>query len=81
MHGVGDQWARRVFEAFSLPPFLSVASQRLPDPQFPTVEYPNPEEQGALKEAIRLAEEKGNLLGLSAVPGYSLADRLLCRVS
>lgn len=59
MHGVGDEWAQRAFEAFSLPPLLSVASQRLPDPQFPTVEYPNPEEQGALKEAIRMAEEKG----------------------
>lgn len=59
MHGVGDDWARRAFEAFSLPSPVSVESQRVPDPEFPTVIYPNPEEQGALKEAILVAEERG----------------------
>lgn len=63
MHGVGDAWAQRAFECFSLPPFLSVASQMEPDPEFPTVAFPNPEEQGALKEAMRLAEEKGGRVG------------------
>lgn len=59
MHGVGDAWAKRAFAAFSLPPLISVDCQRLPDPDFPTLQYPNPEEQGALKEAIRLAEDRG----------------------
>lgn len=59
MHGVADAWARRAFLRFSLPPFTSVGSQRDPDPEFPTVVFPNPEEPGALKEALTLAEEKG----------------------
>lgn len=58
MHGVGDRWAQRAFDCFSLPPLLSVECQRHPDPEFPTVAFPNPEEQGALKEAMLLAEEK-----------------------
>lgn len=59
MHGVGDAWAQRAFRCFSLPPLLSVQSQKDPDPEFPTVPFPNPEEQGALREAMLLAEEKG----------------------
>ncbi|CAM9953061.1 unnamed protein product [Scytosiphon promiscuus] len=58
MHGVGDRWAQRAFGCFSLPPLLSVECQREPDPKFPTVAFPNPEEQGALKEAMLLAEER-----------------------
>lgn len=33
--------------------FLTVPSQDHPDPSFPTVSYPNPEEKGALNEAYR----------------------------
>ncbi|CAM9671301.1 unnamed protein product [Ectocarpus fasciculatus] len=59
MHGVGDSWAQRAFSCFSLPPYVSVGCQSEPDPEFPTVAFPNPEEQGALKEAMLLAEERG----------------------
>ncbi|CBJ31711.1 conserved unknown protein [Ectocarpus siliculosus] len=59
MHGVGDSWAQRAFSCFSLPPYVSVRCQSEPDPEFPTVAFPNPEEQGALKEAMLLAEERG----------------------
>lgn len=59
MHGVGDAWARRAFGCFSLPAFVTVGCQQEPDPEFPTVAFPNPEEQGALKEAMLLAEERG----------------------
>lgn len=66
MHGVGDAWARRAFHAFSLPPLISVESQRYPDPEFSTVPYPNPEEQGTLKEAMILAEERGEVVAVIA---------------
>ena len=46
MHGIGYQWAVRAFETFGHCPFLPVASQQLPDPEFPTVSFPNPEEKG-----------------------------------
>lgn len=49
MHGVGKLWARRVFEAFGHPAAIEVAQQIEPDPDFPTVPFPNPEEgKGAL---------------------------------
>lgn len=44
MHGVGHQWTVRAFEAFGLPPPTPVEKQRDPDPTFPTVAFPNPEE-------------------------------------
>lgn len=48
MHGVGH---RPVFEAlavagFSLDKFIPVEEQKEPDPDFPTVPFPNPEEKG-----------------------------------
>ncbi|CAN0397222.1 unnamed protein product, partial [Discosporangium mesarthrocarpum] len=61
------------YKAFGLPPLISVPSQRDPDPDFPTVKFPNPEEGGALEEAIRLAEERGITLVLANDPD---ADRL-----
>lgn len=36
-----------------------MSSQQDPDPEFPTVAFPNPEEQGALEEAMLLADERG----------------------
>lgn len=74
MHGVGDAWAQRAFRCFSLPPFLSVGCQREPDPEFPTVAFPNPEEPGALKEAMNLAEAKGTCFS----PGYSAFGKTSC---
>ena len=44
MHGVGYPWIQRVFEAFNLAPPIPVAAQVTPDPTFPTVSLPNPEE-------------------------------------
>lgn len=73
MHGVGDAWAQRAFECFSLPPYVSVGCQSTPDPEFPTVAFPNPEEQGALKEAMLLAEARGVYSSLYI---SDLSDRL-----
>jgi len=46
MHGVGYSFAVKAFEAFGFPPFIVVEGQRDPDPEFPTVRFPNPEEKG-----------------------------------
>lgn len=46
MHGVSDPFATRAFEVFGLPPFVPVKEQQAPDPDFPTVRFPNPEEKG-----------------------------------
>jgi phosphomannomutase len=47
MHGVGAETTRTVFAAAGLAPPSSVAAQDRPDPAFPTVAFPNPEEPGA----------------------------------
>ena len=44
VHGVGLRFAKQAFASFSLPEFFPVEKQMLPDPEFSTVEYPNPEE-------------------------------------
>ena len=48
MHGVGAQWVALALKAFALPPYIGVREQLRPDPDFPTVAFPNPEEKGAL---------------------------------
>jgi phosphomannomutase len=73
MHGVGCPFARRSFEAFNLSPFLSVTSQEAPDPDFPTVPFPNPEEKGALDEAIAFSTKNNCDIILANDPD---ADRL-----
>jgi phosphomannomutase len=57
MHGVGSQWMKRAFEAFSLPAYVPVPEQAEPDAEFSTVVFPNPEEgAGALKLAMEAAD-------------------------
>ena len=47
MHGVGTEWVRRAFGEFGLSNQLKVVPQQAePDPDFPTVAFPNPEEKG-----------------------------------
>ena len=55
MHGVGDPVVRGVVEAAGFAPLHSVAEQATPDPDFPTVAFPNPEEPGAMDLALTLA--------------------------
>jgi len=73
MHGVGHPFAIKCFQHFHLPPFYSTPSQQNPDPQFPTVIFPNPEEKGALNESMEYAETMGLDLVLANDPD---ADRL-----
>jgi phosphoglucomutase len=47
MHGVGREWVQVAFDRFGLSSQLSVVPpQADPDPEFPTVSFPNPEEKG-----------------------------------
>lgn len=48
MHGVGKNWAYRTLNHFGYHQITGVESQIEPDPNFPTVAFPNPEEPGAL---------------------------------
>lgn len=73
LHGAGsvpvcDLLSRLGFENIAV-----VEEQRLPDPDFSTVDYPNPEERSALELAIHLAKEKKADLVLATDPD---ADRL-----
>ena len=52
MHGVGSTVLHDAAVAAGFPPPFTVAAQRDPDPDFPTVTFPNPEEPGALDLAI-----------------------------
>jgi phosphomannomutase len=52
MHGVGSTVLHDAAVAAGFPPPFTVAAQRDPDPDFPTVAFPNPEESGALDLAI-----------------------------
>ena len=43
MHGVGYSFSQECFRVFGLKPFIPVKQQVDPDPDFPTVKFPNPE--------------------------------------
>lgn len=73
MHGVGLPYAKRSFETFGLAAFLPVPSQQHPDANFTTVPFPNPEEKGALDEAMSFAKQNGCEIVLANDPD---ADRL-----
>ena len=55
MHGVGWDTFRNVVTEAGFPYPTAVIEQRDPDPDFPTVAFPNPEEKGALDLAIAVA--------------------------
>lgn len=55
MHGVGTSIADRVFAAAGFPALFHVEAQRDADPDFPTVDFPNPEEPGAMDLALAQA--------------------------
>lgn len=46
MHGVGATYVRQLIQAWNLPALKEVSCQIQPDPSFPTVSFPNPEEKG-----------------------------------
>jgi phosphomannomutase len=73
MHGVGWQTAAAVFEEARFAAPMTVEAQQHPDPDFPTVAFPNPEEPGALDLAFELARATGADLVVANDPD---ADRV-----
>jgi phosphomannomutase len=55
MHGVGTQTLTQVFKKAGFPDLILVSEQADPDPDFPTVAFPNPEEPGAIDLALATA--------------------------
>lgn len=77
LHGVAAGLALRVIERAGFPAPLVVAAQAEPDPDFPTVVFPNPEEPGALDLALAQARREGADLVLANDPD---GDRLAVAV-
>jgi len=72
LHGTGAYLIERTLKKFDVP-VITVPEQREPDGNFPTVEFPNPEEASALKMAIDLAKKEGADLVIGTDPD---ADRV-----
>ena len=73
LHGTGNIPARRVLKEIGFENVYVVPEQELPDGEFPTVSYPNPEAEEAFTLALKLAKEKDADLVLATDPD---ADRL-----
>ena len=73
LHGTGNIPARRVLKEIGFENVYVVPEQELPDGDFPTVSYPNPESAEAFELALKLAKEKDADLVLATDPD---ADRL-----
>ena len=77
MHGVGYEVLSKTLAKAGLPQPSIVAEQVWPDGTFPTVNFPNPEEKGALDLAIKVAKERNAEFIIANDPD---ADRLAVAV-
>lgn len=73
LHGTGNIPARRVLKEIGFENVYVVKEQELPDGEFPTVSYPNPEAAEAFELGLKLAREVDADLVLATDPD---ADRL-----
>jgi phosphomannomutase len=73
LHGVGAKFTETALRRFGFNAVHTVAEQREPDGHFPTVNFPNPEEKGAMDLVIALADKVHADLVLANDPD---ADRL-----
>ncbi len=80
MHGVGTKTLEQVFAAANFTPPILVMEQAEPDPDFPTVKFPNPEEPGAIDLSIEKAMQVSADLVIANDPdadrcAVAIADR------
>lgn len=73
LHGTGNLPVRRILSELGFRHVYVVPQQELPDPEFTTLEYPNPEDPKAFTLALELAKEKDADIVLATDPD---ADRL-----
>lgn len=73
LHGTGNIPVRRILRELGFEQVYVVKEQELPDGDFPTVSYPNPEDKKAFALALKLAEEVDADVVLATDPD---ADRL-----
>ena len=78
MHGVGTETVERVFAAAGFATPILVKAQSAPDPDFPTVAFPNPEEPGAIDLSLELARSRSADLVIANDPD---ADRCACAIN
>jgi len=78
MHGVGTETVQRVFNHAGFATLILVDEQCTPDPDFPTVAFPNPEEPGAIDLALKKARDFGAELVIANDPD---ADRCAAAIS
>ncbi|AYD89451.1 phospho-sugar mutase [Actinomyces lilanjuaniae] len=72
LHGVGGHTCQEALARVGFEDVVRVAEQWEPDPDFPTLDFPNPEEPGALDRAVALARSQGADLVIANDPD---ADR------
>ena len=73
LHGTGNLPVRRILKELGFTQVYVVEEQELPDGDFPTVSYPNPEDKAAFKLALELAKKVDADIVLATDPD---ADRL-----
>lgn len=78
MHGVGTETIQRVFNHAGFATLILVDEQCTPDPDFPTVAFPNPEEPGAIDLALKKARDFGAELVIANDPD---ADRCAAAIN
>ena len=72
-HGTGNVPVRRILDELGFKNVYVVPEQEEPDPDFTTLDYPNPEDPKAFTLALKLAKEKGADIVMATDPD---ADRL-----
>ena len=67
-HGTGNVPVRRILSELGFKHVYVVPEQELPDPDFTTLDYPNPEDPKAFTLALKLAKEKNADIVLATYP-------------
>lgn len=79
LHGVGGLVFPTLCESIGIKDCTTVTAQEKPDPEFPTVRFPNPEEAGALDLSIETADKEGKTLIIANDPDadrFAIAEKV-----